>query len=172
MQDPTSAGDQTDRLLERLALEKTALENALSQPSASATESSNSLTAQGIDIPIADELIEDLIMAIEQLYLERLNHSPQRVNCDLLANRLVVWIEGSITPVEKLLFSEETPESRRVCFRLDQLMNRQLVALIERHLNLRVVTVVADTCYEYGCTGLIAKLTSTTKIEDKIVEQS
>lgn len=164
MQDFTSAGDQTDRSLDRLALEITALEDALSQPSASATNANDLSVVRESSIPIADDLIKELTAAIKQLYIERLNQPPEQVRCNLLSDRLVVWIEGSITPVDKLIFSEGTSEAQRMCFRVNQLMYRQLIAMIERYLNVNVVTVVSDTCYESGCTGLIAKLSLSSKV--------
>ncbi|MBE9060443.1 Na-translocating system protein MpsC family protein [cf. Phormidesmis sp. LEGE 11477] len=159
MQEPTSSGDKADRLFERLALEKTALEGTLIQSSGSNAHANNASFTEN-RLPITDELLKSITAAIEQLYKERLGQPPQQVSCDLLDSRLVIWVEGSITPVERLLFLEKALEAQRVCFTVDRLMHRQLVSLIERRLNVRVVTMVADTCYEQGCTGLIAKLSS------------
>lgn len=153
MQDPVSTGDKTGHLSERLALEKT-----LGQPSVSATTPKNSSPTEENSLPISDELLKVLTAAIEQLYKERLGKPPQQVNCNLLSDRLVVWIEGSITPVEKLLFAEGTYAARKLCFTVDELMYRQITRLIERHLGVSVTVVVADTCYKHNCTGMIAQL--------------
>ncbi|MGD1895898.1 MAG: Na-translocating system protein MpsC family protein [Phormidesmis sp.] len=119
-----------------------------------------SSTTQAQSSSTASELIETVSRAIKQLYKERLGKAPLLVTCNLLADRLVIWIEGSITPVEKLLFADGTPEAKSLCFTVDNIMRQHLTDVIERHLNVDVVTMIADTCYEHDCTGAIAKLSA------------
>ncbi|MBE9059535.1 Na-translocating system protein MpsC family protein [cf. Phormidesmis sp. LEGE 11477] len=152
-QDPVSANNDVGQSLERQLLEET-----LCQLLPASIGSSSAPDEQALSI--ADELLPIIAAAIEQLYKERLGKPPQQVNCDLLSNRLVVWIEGSITPVERFLFEEGTREAQQLCFTVDALMYRHIAALIERHLNVKVITMIADTCYQQSCTGLIAKLSA------------
>ncbi|EDX84651.1 hypothetical protein S7335_2348 [Synechococcus sp. PCC 7335] len=153
MQDPVPANNNTGQSLERQVLEK-----ALGLPSASFASAEHSSSIEAQTRPIIDELLRTTSAAIMQLYEERLGKPPRLVSCNLISDRLVVWIEDSITPVEKFLFSEGNQEAQRLCSTVDRLMYQRLAALVERHLKVSVITMTADTCYENGCTGLIAKL--------------
>ena len=155
MQDPVSANNSMGQLPERQVLEK-----ALEQSSASPASAENFSSVEEQTLPIIDELLQIVTASIEQLYEERLGEPPRLVSCDLLSNRLVIWIEDSVTSVDKFLFAEGNREVQRMCFTVDQLMYRRLTTLIEQHLNVKVITMAADTCYEHGCTGLIAKLSA------------
>lgn len=154
MQDPVSANN-TDHSLERQVLEK-----VLGQPSASPASAEYFSSIEEQVRPIINELLRTTSAAITQLYEERLGKPPRLVSCDLISNRLVVWIEESITPVEKFLFAEGNQEAQRLCSTVDRLMYQRLTTLVERHWKVSVITMTVDTCYEHGCTGLIAKLSA------------
>ncbi|PZO12812.1 MAG: hypothetical protein DCF25_17030 [Leptolyngbya foveolarum] len=121
-------------------------------------------------LPSCGELERSLGQAIQKAYRQHLGHLPTRVSCHLFANRLSVWIEDSLTPVETVLFSiSDLPDAKyaqAVRFAIDQALERRLSRVIEGCLNVSVLTLIAGTCYEQKCTSLTALLSDTPTVRN------
>ena len=60
------------------------------------------------DLPSCGELERSVGQAIQKSYRQHLGHLPTRVSCHLFADKLSVWIEDSLTPVESILFPSDS----------------------------------------------------------------
>ncbi|MEO0706204.1 MAG: Na-translocating system protein MpsC family protein [Cyanobacteria bacterium J06649_5] len=109
-------------------------------------------------LPTVGQLMRAVSQGIENLYKERLGSRPERVTCDLLSKRLVVWVEGGLTPVEKLLFEKGDSKAQALCLTIDKLMQEPIASAIEQQLSVKVIAIISDTCYKHDYTGMIAQL--------------
>ncbi len=140
-------------------------------------------------LPSCGELERSIGQAIQKAYRQHLGHLPAQVSCHLFANRLSIWIEDSLTPVETILFlsdaasvpsspavspleaqsSSSSPDSeyaQAVRFAIDQALEQRLSKVIERYLDVSVLTLIAGTCYEQKCTSLTALLSDTPTVRN------
>ena len=60
------------------------------------------------ELPSCGELERRVGQALQKAYRQSLGHLPSRVTCHLFANKLSVWIENSITPVESILLLRDS----------------------------------------------------------------
>lgn len=111
-------------------------------------------------LPTVGQLMRRTSQDMLRLYKERLGKRPSKVTCDLVSEKLVIWIENSITPLERLLFESGDSKAQSLCSAVDEIMEKPIVEIIERHLQVNVVALVSDTSYEQACTGIIAKLSA------------
>lgn len=133
-------------------------------------------------LPSCGELERSTGQAIQKAYRQHLGHLPTHVSCHLFANRLSIWIENSLTPVENILFSSEpspqpskaqpasdSPDpkyAQAVRFAIDQALERRLGQVIEGCLDVNVLTLIAGTSYEQKCTSLTALLSETPTVRN------
>jgi len=102
--------------------------------------------------------------AVQRFYRVQLGHSPSRVTCHVVADKLVIWAENSVTNIEKLLYQFDAPQLEGIRRVVDGVCRQQLIDIIEQKLGVEVTTLVVDTCYEQECTGLIVALASQPKV--------
>lgn len=57
-------------------------------------------------LPSCGELERSVGQALQKTYRQTLGHLPTRVSCHLFADKLSIWIENSLTPVESILLSQ------------------------------------------------------------------
>ena len=160
MPDSVSTDDRVARLPEN-QLSNPSLAPAghqLSEQVTSAQSSISPASPSSRDVTAITQLMDSITRAVEQLYTKRLGKRPKQVSCDLLSQRLVIWVEESITPVDKLLYTESDVQARLLCSTVDALLKKQIVRIIEQHVDAKVVALAFDTCYKQNCTGMIAKL--------------
>ena len=115
-------------------------------------------------LPTIGQLMRTTAQALQRLYREQLDHSPKRVTCHLVADKLVVWMEGSITGTEKLLAKFGDDQLQMVRSSIDRAIRQPIVSVIEQHLKVKVVTLMTDTCYRQECTGLLVLLSATPQV--------
>lgn len=120
--------------------------------------SSEGLQNEQKQLPTAGELMRSVSQSVQRLYRDELNHRTERVTSSLVADKLVIWIEGSVNSVTRLLRREATEGVQTLHNALRQLIRRRIVQIVEEQLQVKVVTLVSDTCYEQECTGLIVCL--------------
>ena len=99
--------------------------------------------------------------AIQHLYRDRLGHTPSRVTCNLINDKLIVWAEDSITRPEQILHASDSDQLLAVSSAVKQGLRDALVQVIEKHLSVKVVTLLSDICYERKCTAMVVHLAST-----------
>mgnify|MGYP001797686105 CR=1 FL=1 len=109
-------------------------------------------------LPTVGQLMRSTSQAIERVYREQIDQRPGSVKCTLLNEKVVVWIEGSMTPLEKLLYQEDEKKAQLLCNTIDKLLYPYLVNAIAQTLGVEVVTLISGTNYANDCTGIIAQL--------------
>ena len=113
---------------------------------------------EGKRLPTNGELMRSVSQAVQRLYRDELTHKTERVTCNLVADKLVIWIEGSVNSVVKLLRREAQSDVQALSNTLQQVIHQRVVDIVEDQLQVKVITLVSDTCYEKDCTGLIVWL--------------
>jgi uncharacterized protein YbcI len=110
-------------------------------------------------IPTRGQVERTLAQRIQALYREQLGHQPAKVTCQVSDENVVVVVENSITPPEKLLAQTGRTElAEQVRSDLDDAIKPQIQELIEQILNVTVLEVLSDATLETGRTGIIALL--------------
>ncbi|MEL6605240.1 MAG: Na-translocating system protein MpsC family protein [Cyanobacteria bacterium J06614_10] len=109
-------------------------------------------------LPTVGQLMRMVSQKLLGLYRSQLNHVPESITCHLFSNKLIVWVDGSVTDVEKRLAEIGSTRLKVVRETFDRLFKPQIVALIEHCLQVDVITLMSDTCYEQGCTSLTVLL--------------
>ncbi|MEO0770095.1 MAG: DUF2294 domain-containing protein [Cyanobacteria bacterium J06649_4] len=109
-------------------------------------------------VPTLGQLTRSTAQAIQRLYKEKLGHSPRRVTCHLIANKLIVWAEGSLTKAERLLSRIGLGKAKALRESLDSVLRQDLIDTIEQRLKVKVVTLLTDTCQESDCTAIVVLL--------------
>lgn len=84
--------------------------NDRSQENQSTVENRLDQTAPAA-LPSCGELERSVGQALQKAYRQYLGHLPSRVSCHLFANKLSIWIENSLTPVESILLASSTESS-------------------------------------------------------------
>lgn len=108
-------------------------------------------------VPTSGQLERTLSQRIQALYRQQLGHQPSKVTCQFFADKLVIFLENSITNAELLLAQEKQEElAEQVRLNLDRATRPMLKALIEEILSVRVVDLLSDATLETGHTGIIA----------------
>jgi uncharacterized protein YbcI len=117
----------------------------------------NSITAERFS---RKQLERSLAKQLQNLYLERLDHTAGNVTCQLLNGNLTILIEGSLTQPEQLLLTtRERPRLvAQVRSNLNDIMRPEVIHLIEKTLHRKVLDFMSDTTLETSLTGVIVIL--------------
>ena len=111
-------------------------------------------------IPTAGELMRSVSQSVQRFYREELDHKTERVTCNLVADKLIIWIEGSVNSVTRLLRRQSAADIQSLHDVLQQVIHQRVATIVENQLQVKVITLVSDTCYEKECTGLIVWLSA------------
>lgn len=83
---------------------------------------------------LMEESIENTIAdRIQQLYHTQLGKSPDQLTCQMLGNKIMIWIEGGLTQPELMLLNQgqiALAQQFRDC--LNQILHPQMQAVIEQ----------------------------------------
>ena len=109
-------------------------------------------------LPTTGELMRSVSQSVQRLYRDELDHRIERVTSNLVADKLVIWIEGSVNSVTRLLRRESVEGIQILHNALRQIIHQRVAQIVEEQLQVKVVALVSDTCYEQECTGLIVCL--------------
>ncbi|AKG22242.1 DUF2294 domain-containing protein [Calothrix sp. 336/3] len=109
--------------------------------------------------PTRGQVERTLGQKIQALYREQLGHQPSKVTCQISDKNVVVVMENSITPPEKLLAENGSPElAEQVRSDLYEAIQPHIKTLIEETLKVSVAEILSDATLETGRSGLIAIL--------------
>lgn len=111
-------------------------------------------------LPTAGELMRSVSQSVQRLYRDELDHRTERITCNLVADKLVIWIEGSVNSVTRLLRREAAENSQALHNALQQVIHQRVAQIVEEQLRVDVITLVSDTCYQKECTGLVVWLSA------------
>ena len=119
------------------------------------------------DLKTVGELERQLTQGIRSLHLSQLGHAPQKISCHLFSNQLAVTVEGSFLAVEQLFLHNERSElATSVRATIDQLLRPSLISVIETTLDVRVNTVLSNSCSDSNITGIIIVLDKTPAVRN------
>lgn len=110
------------------------------------------------------QLMRSTAQAIQHLYRDRLGHTPSRVTCDLVHNKLLVWAEHSITRPEQVLRETNSSQLAATSATIKEGLRLPLTELIEHYLKVKVVTLLSDICYDQNCTAMVVLLSSPPRV--------
>lgn len=103
---------------------------------------------------------------VKRMYHDQLGHEPGLVTCQILDNKLVLLIEGAITPVEKLLLQiKQRRLVEQVRALLDVAIQPHLGAILEQLTDVSVVDLMVNTTVDTERTGSIVILAEKPNIQ-------
>jgi uncharacterized protein YbcI len=103
------------------------------------------------------ELEKLLSQRIRDIYKYQLKHQLDNISYRLFDQTLIVIIEGTVTPPEKLLNDRDrTSLAKEVRQAIDSIIQPQIRNTIEEVMNVKVVDFLSDTTIDNNCTGAIA----------------
>ncbi|MGF1459545.1 MAG: DUF2294 domain-containing protein [Leptolyngbyaceae cyanobacterium] len=106
-----------------------------------------------------------LSQKIQKVYKNQLGHSPGKVACQIVDDKIMLVVEDSLTKVEKFLIQGDKDQAggvktdvERVRADLDTAVRPLLVEVIEAELSSTVVDILSDTTLETGRTAIVVIL--------------
>ncbi len=107
----------------------------------------------------ASTQLEQLSQQIQLLYATKLGHQPQRVECRLIEQTLVISVEDAITQPEQILVEHKHYElAKQVRLRMQEAVEPQLQTLISQILGVSVVDLLMDSTLDTSGTSIVAIL--------------
>lgn len=107
-------------------------------------------------VPTLGQLQRSLSQQFQRLYRERLNHTPGKITCQILDEKLLFVIEDSVTKPEQLLLDEGQKElAEQVRVDLAAALRPQIVEMVETTLGRRVVDILTDATLSTGRTSVV-----------------
>ncbi|WP_017297964.1 DUF2294 domain-containing protein [Nodosilinea nodulosa] len=107
-------------------------------------------------LPTLGQLQRKLAQDFQRLYRERLDHTPGKITCQILDEKLLFVIEDSVTKPEQLLLDEGQAElAEQVRGDLAAALRPQIVEMVESTLERQVVDVLTDATLTTGRTSVV-----------------
>ena len=78
----------------------------ISQQDEAMIDNSSTQSETAALLPSCGELERSISQAIQKAYKQHLGYLPSRVSCHLFADKLSIWVEDSLTPVENVLLEK------------------------------------------------------------------
>lgn len=120
------------------------------------------------NLPTSGQLERSLSQNIQKLYRQELEHSPDKVTCQLFSNNLAIVIEDAITAVEKILASVDNQSD--TALELNTVINKsiesKLKILVEEVLAVEVKDILFSSTFKTNQTGAIAILKQPPKVRN------
>jgi uncharacterized protein YbcI len=117
--------------------------------------------------PTRGQLQRTLSQQIQKLYKEDLGHTPSKVTCQIIDDKVMIVVEDSLTKLEKLLIEGEASETgggdsdvEGIRSDLDTIIRPKITALVEESLAVSVIDVLSDTTLGTGRTGMVVVLSN------------
>lgn len=109
------------------------------------------------NLSIHKKVLEDVLSPkIRDIYKNQLKHQLDSVSFYLFERTLIVILEGTVTPPEKMLNNnEKICLAKKVRKVIDSILKPQLKKIIEDVMNVKVVDFLCDTTLESDCTSAI-----------------
>ncbi|MGG6238924.1 DUF2294 domain-containing protein [Nodosilinea sp. AN01ver1] len=107
-------------------------------------------------LPTLGQLQRRLAQQFQRLYREKLNHTPGKITCQILEEKLLFVVEDSVTKPEQLLLDEGQSElAEQVRNDLATALRSQIVDMVEAILDRQVVDVLTDATLATGRTSVV-----------------
>lgn len=115
--------------------------------------------------PTAGQLERATSQRVRALYRQKYGHQPSKVDCHLLGNKVIISLEDTITPIEKLLVEAQSSSLvTQVRSFIDEAIKPQLQELIEDIFKVNVTNCFYDTAIDTGCAGAIVILANVPQV--------
>ena len=106
--------------------------------------------------PTAGQLERDISQKTRALYRHEFGHQPSKVDCHLVGNKIIVFLEDAVTPIEKLLLEAQSLNLvAQVREFIDKIIMPKLKELVEEISKVSVKHCLFDTEVEAGYAGAI-----------------
>ena len=111
-------------------------------------------------LPTLKQLERSLSQNIHKLYLNELEHSPQKVICKFFGDRLAIAIEGALTVIEQTLINEDSANQivENLNIAINEVIKSKLKTTIEAELLVEVEEVLFNSAIETKLSGAIVIL--------------
>ena len=120
----------------------------------------------------AGQLMRTTSQDLQRLYREQLGHNPRKISCHLKDDKLFIWVEGSISRIERVVADSSDGEAQVIRSAIKNSLYKQIADIVENNLKVDVVTLVTDTCYKQECTIWAVLLTEAPKVRPSRRSQS
>ncbi len=120
------------------------------------------------NLPTCGQLERNLAQSVQKLYLRELEHSPDKVICQLFGNQLAIVIENSLTAVEQVLATTKGFDGmvKHLNTAINEIVASKLKTMIEETLSVQVEGILLDTTIENKRTGAIATLSQSPRVRN------
>ena len=110
-------------------------------------------------LPTLGEIERSLSQSIQAFYRNQLGCRTDKVSCHIIEQQVASAIKNPITPVERLLNScAEDKFVNDLRDRIDNIVKRELLAIVEAVLDVKVVGLTIDTTLDHNFTGIVVLL--------------
>ncbi|MGB3200039.1 MAG: DUF2294 domain-containing protein [Nodosilinea sp.] len=107
-------------------------------------------------LPTLGQLQRKLTQHFQRLYRENLNHTPGKITCQILDDKLFFVLEDSVTKPEQLLVHEGQLElAKQVREDLAVALRPQIVEMVKSVLDRQAVDVLTDATLATGRTSVV-----------------
>ena len=115
--------------------------------------------------PTAGQIERAISQKVRSLYRQQFGHQPSHVNCHLLDKMVIISLEDTITPIERLLIEGDTSGLvSNVRAFIDCTIKPKLKELVEETSQVNVINCLYDTAMETGYAGAIVTLEQSPQI--------
>ena len=118
--------------------------------------------------PTAGQLERDISQKINALYHKQLAHRAKKVNCHLLDNKIIIFSEEVVTPLEKVLLKAPSFHlSHQIRTILDSSIKEKITELIEEIVRVRVINCIYETSIDTDSAVGVVILAASPQVRSK-----
>ena len=139
--------------------------NDVRKSAASAQSSQGGVEA---DLQTLGQLMRAMSQGFRRLYKEQLGYGPGTVSCYLIERKLLVWVEGGVSKLERMLVKSSTHPGTALRPAITRRLREPIAELVYETLKVSAVTVLTDTAYESECTAWVVLLSEKPKMRRKV----
>ncbi len=122
--------------------------------------------------PTVGQLERDIAQKINALHHNQSGHRASKVNCHLLENKIIIFCEDVITPIEKILLEAQSFHLiHQVRKFLDASIKVKIEELIEKIVQVKVNNCIYNTTVETASAVGIVMLADSPKVRSKKVNR-
>lgn len=117
--------------------------------------------------PTIGQLERELSQKISALYYDWLDYRVDKVECHLFNNKIVIFLENVITPVEQVLASSTSEILRQLRTFLDNAIKPKVEQLIAETIGVEIDNCIYNTIIETGDAVVVVILDSMPQVRCK-----
>ncbi|MGL5940457.1 MAG: DUF2294 domain-containing protein [Waterburya sp.] len=118
--------------------------------------------------PTVGQLERDIAQKVNTLYHNQLGHRASKINCHLLDNKIIIFCEDVITPIEQILLEASSFHLiYQVRTFLDSLIKVKIEELIEKIVRVKVNNSIYKTTIETASAVGIVMLVDSPQVRAK-----